>query len=189
MRNIAVKMTLNKLLMEFYKENGIPENGGIDKDTFEIKIFGIKLKFPNPKFRKDVTHIHDLQHILNNCDTSWKGEAFIAGWEISTGMWKYFPVCTFSFWAMGYSLWLHPKAVFSGFKKGLNDIGIIDLKISKTDFMRMELEELEKITKKEKSTEMGSIEWFKFMFLWIISQVIFISPLIIIAIGILWMSK
>ena len=125
----------------------------------------------------------------NNCDTSWKGEAFIAGWEISTGMWKYFPICTFSFWAMGYSFWLHPKAVFSGFKKGLNDIGIIDLKISKTDFMRMELEELEKITKKEKSTEMGSIEWFKFMFLWIISQVIFISPLIIIAIGILWMSK
>jgi len=36
---------------------------------------------------------------------------------------------------------------------------------------------------------MGSIEWFKFMFLWIISQVVFISPLIIIAIGILWMSK
>ena len=134
-------------------------------------------------------HIHDIQHILNNCDTSWKGEAFIAGWEISTGMWKYFPICTFSFWAMGYSFWLHPKAVFSGFKKGLNDIGIIDLKISKTDFMRMELEELEKITKKEKSTEMGSIEWFKFMFLWIISQVVFISPLIIIAIGILWMSK
>ena len=117
-------------MIEFYKENGIPENGGIDKDTFEIKIFGIKLKFPNPKFRKDVTHIHDLQHILNDCDTSWKGEAFIAGWEISTGMWKYFPVCTFSFWAMGYSLWLHPKAVFSGFKKGLNDIGIIDLMLS-----------------------------------------------------------
>ena len=90
---------------------------------------------------------------------------------------------------MGYKHWLFPRAVYDGFKKGLNDIGIIDLKISKTDFMRMELEELEKITKKEKSTEMGSIEWFKFMFLWIISQVIFISPLIIIAIGILWMSK
>jgi len=25
-------MTLDKLLIEFYKENGIPENGGIDKE-------------------------------------------------------------------------------------------------------------------------------------------------------------
>jgi hypothetical protein len=25
------KMTLDKLLTEFYKENGIPENGGIEK--------------------------------------------------------------------------------------------------------------------------------------------------------------
>ena len=189
MRNIAVKMTLNKLLIEFYKENGIPENGGIDKDTFEIKIFGIKLKFPNPKFRKDVTHIHDLQHILNDCDTSWKGEAFIAGWEISTGMWKYFPVCTFSFWAMGYSLWLHPKAVFSGFKKGLNDIGIIDLKISKPDLMKMGFNKLVEITAKDKTSDMGFLQWSQFIFWIAISQIIFLFPLVILTIGFGWFLK
>ena len=182
-------MTLDKLLIEFYKENEIPENGGIKKDTFEMLVFGVNLKLPNPKFRKDVIHIHDIQHLLNKCDTSWKGEAFIAGWEISTGLWKYFPICIFSFWAMGYSFWLHPKAVFNGFKKGLNDIGIIDLKISQSDFMRMEFEELKKITKKEKSTEMRVFQWFEFMFWWIISQIIFLSPLIIIAIGFIWRFK
>ena len=170
-------------LIEFYKENGIPENGGIDKDTFEMKVFGVNLKLPNPQFRKDVIHIHDIQHLLNKCDTSWKGEAFITGWEISTGFWKYFPICIFSLWAMGYSFWLHPKAVFIGFKKGLNDIGIIDLKISKSDFMKMEFEELQKITKKERLTEMGIIQWIEFIFWWVISQMIFLFPLIIILLG------
>ena len=187
--NIAPKMALDKLLIKFYKGNGIPENGGIDKDTFEIKVLGINLKLPNPKFRKDVIYIHDIQHLLNKCDTSWKGEAFIAGWEISTGFWKYFPICIFSLWAMGYSFWIHPKAVFNRFKKGLNDIGIICLKISESDFMKMEFEELQKITKKEESTEMGIIQWIEFIFWCVISQMIFLFPLIIVVIGIIWIIR
>ena len=145
-------MTLEKLLTDFYIDNGIPENGGVDKATFEMIIFGLTLKLPNPTFRKKVIHIHDIQHILNGCDTSWKGEAFIAGWEFSTRFWRYFPICIFSLWAMGYSLWMYPKVVFRGYKKGLNAVGIIDLKISKSDFMRMEFEELKSITKKQKHT-------------------------------------
>lgn len=182
-------MTLDKLLAEFYAENGIPENGGIDGDTFEMHALGMNLTLPNPKFRKEVTHIHDIQHILNQCDTSWKGEAFIAGWEISTGFWKYFPVCVFSFWAMGYSFWLHPKAVFSGFRKGLNDVGVIDLNISKADFMKMEFEQLLKITRKEETTQMGAFQWMQFLFWVVISQVVFLFPLLLMIAGVVWFMK
>ena len=179
-------MKLDKLLADFYLENGIPDNGGIDKDSFEMRVLGVPLKLPNPKFRKEVIHIHDLQHLLNNCDTSWKGEGFIAGWEISTGIWKYFPICIFSLWAMGYSLWMYPKAVFNGFKKGLNTIGIIELKISKVDFMRMEFEELERITRKRNPTKMGIVNWLQFIFWSFISEVVFLFPFILLVIGILW---
>lgn len=182
-------MTIEKLLAEFYKENGLTENSGIDKDTIEIKVFGINLKLPNPKFRKNVIHIHDIQHLLNKCDTSWKGEAFIAGWEISTEFWKNFPVCILSLWAMGYSFWLHPKAVYQGFKKGLNDVGIIDLKISKSDFMKMEFDKLVKITRKVKTTEFGILQWFDFFFWILISQMVFLFPLLIAIIGIIWLVK
>ncbi len=187
--NLTNKMTLDKILAEFYKENGIPENGGIDKKTFELKVFGIYLKLPNPQFRKDVIHIHDIQHILNKCDTSWKGEAFIAGWEISTGFWKHFPIVIFSLWAMGYSLWLYPKAVYQGFKKGLNDIGIIDLKVSKSEFMKMEFNKLVEITRKEKVTKMGVFQWVQFLFWILICQMIFLFPLLIVIIGIIWIIK
>lgn len=160
-------------------ENGIPENGGIDKDTFEMKVMGLNLKLPNPKFRKEVIHIHDIQHLLNNCNTSWKGEGFIAGWEIATGFWKYFPICVFSFWAMGYSFWLHPKSVYNGFKKGLNDIGIIELNLSKETFMKMEFRDLVQLTSKNSKTEMTFLKQIQFLFWVLVSQIIFLFPFII----------
>jgi hypothetical protein len=77
-----------------------------------MKVFFLYLTLPNPKFRKELTHIHDIQYVLNNCDTSWKGEGFISGWEIGTGFWKHFAINLFILWAFGYSLWLYPKSVF-----------------------------------------------------------------------------
>ena len=171
-------MTLDKLLQQFYIENGIPENGGFDKSSFEMKVLGVNLKLPNPEFRKKVIHIHDIQHLLNKCDTSWKGEAYIAGWELSTGFWRYFPISIFSLWAMGYSLWLYPKAVFNGFKKGLNNVGIIDLNISKPDFMKMEYDKLVSITQKTNTTKMGLLQWLQFIFWCSVSQIIFLFPLL-----------
>ncbi len=169
-------MTLDRLLEDFYKKNQIPEDGGIYQDTFNIKIVGLNLKLPNPRFRKEVIHIHDIQHILNQCDTSWKGEGHIAGWEISTGLWKYFPISLFSLWATGHSFRLYPKAVFQGFKKGLNDIGIIDLKITKSEFMKMEFDQLVELARKEKRKEMGVFQWIKFIFWILLSQIIFLLP-------------
>ncbi|GGD10863.1 hypothetical protein [Hyunsoonleella pacifica] len=182
-------MTLEKLLDEFYVKNGIPQNGGIDNKTFEFKVFGLKLNLPNPKFRREALHIHDIQHILSNQDTSWKGEGFIAGWEISTGMWKHFRLGFMSLWAMGYSLWIYPKSVYNGFKKGLNDIGIIDLKISKLDFMKMEYSELLKICQKEKITEMNTFHWIQLLFWVVISQLVFLLPILVVGIGIIYIIK
>jgi|SaaInl1SG_22_DNA_1037389.scaffolds.fasta_scaffold00014_14 hypothetical protein len=53
----------------------------------------------------------------------------------------------------------------------------------------MEFEELQKVTLKEKSTEMGIIKWLEFIFWWLISQMIFLFPLIIVVIGIIWITK
>jgi hypothetical protein len=182
-------MTLDKLLAEFYKKNRIPSDGGVNKNTFGIKVFGIILTLPNPEFRKDVTHVHDIHHILNKCNTTWKGEAFIAGWEISTGFWKHFPICIFSLWVMGYSIWLHPKTVLKGFKKGLNNIGVIDLKISKSELMKLEYDQLIKITTKEKNIEIGIVEWIQFLFWLLISQIIFLFPLILIIASTVYLKK
>tara|TARA_B110000093_G_scaffold100129_1_gene107637 strand:- start:627 stop:1175 length:549 start_codon:yes stop_codon:yes gene_type:complete len=182
-------MTLDKLLANFYRKNRIPSDGGVNKNNFRIKAFGINLNLPNPKFRKDVTHIHDIHHILNKCNANWKGEAFIAGWEISTGFWKYFPICIISLWAMAYSLWLHTKAVLKGFKKGLNNIGVIDLKLSRSELMKLEFDQLINITTKEKTTQIVIIDYLQFLFWVVISQLIFLFPLILIITSIIYLKK
>ena len=173
-------MKLEKLLNEFYLNNGVPENGGIAYDTFNVKVWSINIPFPNPKFRKDVVHIHDIEHILNNCDTSSKGEAFIAGWEIGTRFYKYFPINIIIILAFGYFLWLHPKTVFKGFKKGMNTIGIIDLGLTKSELMKMEFNQLVEITKKGQHTKMGISQLAEFIFCIFTSQIIILFPFILI---------
>ena len=85
--------------------------------------------------------------------------------------------------------WLHPKAVLKGFKKGLNDIGIIDLKISKYKLMKIEYDQLINITTKEKTIEIGVTEWLQFLFWLLISQIIFLFPLILIITSIIYLKK
>ena len=180
-------MKLEKLLNQFYLNNGLPANGGIAKNTFNVKLGSFNISVPNPTFRKDVVHIHDIEHILNNCDTSNKGEAFIAGWEVGTRFYKHFPINIFIFLAFGYSLLIYPKTVFKGFKKGLTNIGIIDLGLSRPELMQMEFNQLVKITQKEDYTKLGITQLSEFVFCVIISQTFLFSPLILIALVIIYL--
>ena len=170
-------MTISQSLQQFYKENNFKDDGGESDDFFELKFKLFTLKLPNSKFRKDVIHIHDIQHILYDCDTTWKGEAFIAGWEISTGFWKHLPVGFFSLWAMGFSLLNHPKEVFKGYNAGINTRGIVDLRMEKEVLLNLSISELKKIIKKDK---IKKLNWFQFLFWCFISEIVVLFPLLII---------
>ena len=170
-------MTVAQSLQQFYNENDFPEDGGKNDAFFELKFKLITLRLPNSQFRKDVIHVHDIQHILYNCDTSWKGEAFIAGWEIGTKMWKHFPIGFMSLWAMGFSLLNYPKEVFKGFKTGINSTGIIDLEMDKVQLTNLTISELKSIIKKEKTK---NLNWVSFLFWCFICEVVFLFPLLIL---------
>ncbi len=179
-------MTIAQKLQEFYLENNFPKDGGENAAFFELtfKLFTIKL--PNSQFRKEVIHMHDIQHILYNCDTTWKGESFIAGWEIGTKMWKHLPIGLMSLWAMGFSFLNYPKEVLNGYKKGINVIGIIDLKIEKNALLNLSIDELKTIIKKKKPIKMNTLQWVLFVFWITISEIIVLSPLLLIFLGCLF---
>lgn len=139
-------MTLEEELTAFYKQHNLPQNGGVNDKTFGVPLPFFTLILPNYGWRKEMLHIHDLEHILNKQNTSWKGEIFIASWEIATGFWKHFPVCIFPLWTMGYGILTHPKCVYKGFLKGRNDKGIADLKISKDELLSLDRIALKQLT-------------------------------------------
>lgn len=168
--------TLQDLLEEFYKREGIPK-GGIDCKYFSIQILGVNLQLPNLAYRKKVIHVHDLQHVLNQCDTSWKGEAYIAGWELGTGIWRHPILALVTLWTMGYCIWQFPKAVYRGYKKGLAMTGIIDLKMSKEDLLALDLETLKHKTTKEFPKNINLLQKLQFG-LWVIAgEWVFLLPL------------
>lgn len=169
-------MTVSESLQDFYYKNNFAKDGGESEDTFDLKFRFFSLKLPNSQFRKKVIHIHDIQHILYNCNTSWKGEAFITGWEIVTGFWKHLPVGFFSIWAMGFSLLTHPKA-------GLNTKGVIDLKMKKETLLKLSIPELKLLIKKEKTQKLN---WFLFIFWATLSKTVVLFPLLLIIYGLIY---
>ena len=175
-------MTIAQALQEFYKENNFAEDGGLSEDTFELKFRLFTIKLPNSQFRKDVIHIHDIQHVLYNCDTTWKGESFIAGWEIATGFWKYFPIGFMSLWAMGFSLLNYPMEVYKGYKAGLKCNGIMDLKMTKAELLNLSVEKLKELINKKKPIKMNLFQWVVFIFWILLSEMIFLFPVSLIPI-------
>lgn len=170
-------MTLSDHLDLFYNQFEIPANGGEDHKYFEVPLPFFKLILPNFRWRRKMLHIHDLEHIVNKQDTSWKGEIFIASWEISTGLWKNFPICIFPLWTMGWGFWYKPDSVLKGFFKGNKDVGIASLEIGKAELLSMKLDQLKLLVENKKQNSSKPKYYSKLVFSFILSQLVFLSPL------------
>jgi len=173
-------MTLSDHLNQFYRTYNIPANGGVDDKTFEVPLPFFKLILPNLSWRKKMLHIHDLEHILNGQDTTWKGEMFIASWEISTGFWRNFPLIVFPLWTMGWGLWKHPRTIFRGFRKGQSDRGIANLNIPLETLLILSLTQLQSLTLNKQLHYSSWLSNIKLCCWSFISQIIFFFPLIIL---------
>ncbi len=176
-------MIISTALKNFHKANNLPKNGGENDNFFYLKLASISFKLPNPRFRRKVIHIHDIQHVLYDCDTSWKGESYISGWEIATGMWKHLPIGFFSISGMLIGLFLHPSEVYKGFKEGLQHDSLIDSKIPKEELFNLSISQLKNRLKKSKSVKFN---WFYFLFWCLMSGTITLFPVLIFIVFLWW---
>ncbi len=172
------RMNLKEELDKFYATYHLPENGGVNDKTFGVPLPFFPLTLPNFNWRRKRLYIHDLEHILNKQDTTWRGEMFIASWEIATGFWRYFPLCIFPLWTMGFGLWKHPSSVYKGFNKGSHDTGIAALNFSRENLLLLKVEKLHELTENKKSSNKLLI-YLRLLFWSVVSTVVFLSPLIV----------
>ena len=172
-------MKIKEHLKKFYIKNNIPLDRGIKKRTFEIPFLNFKFILPNLSWRKSKLDIHDVEHIVNYQEKNCKGEIFIASWEIAVGYWRYFPFCIFPFSIMGFGIWKNPAAVRNGFYKGLTDRSVTELNMSREELLEMDLIQLQIFIE---NTGINFSFWQKFIlfiFSVIVSQIIFLLPLIL----------
>lgn len=53
--------------------------------TYAVKLWKVRIRFPNTKAHRWAAPLHDLHHVLTGYKTDWIGEAEIAAWELRAG--------------------------------------------------------------------------------------------------------
>lgn len=53
--------------------------------TYWIRVFGRKIRLPNPESRRVMVPLHDLHHLATGYDTDLRSEAEIGAWELRAG--------------------------------------------------------------------------------------------------------
>ena len=169
-------MIISTALKEFHQANNLPKDGGENDSFFYIKFKPFTFKLPNPAFRRKVIHIHDIQHVLYDCDTSMERRIFYF-WLGNSNR----NVETFTYWAIQYQWYVcwfvfyTQRKLYNGFKEGLQCESLIDSKIPKEELLNLSISELKNRLQKEKQVKFN---WFSFLF-WCFASIVFISTTLI----------
>lgn len=111
-------MKIKEKLLEFYAENNLEDNGGVNKNWNQFKVGKFSFLFPN--LNKKGYLLHDVNHLLCGYGIDWYGEFETAAWELGSGGRKGFGLSWF-YPIMGSLLGLAfiPRRVITAFKLGL----------------------------------------------------------------------
>ena len=111
--------TLREARAQYFRENGIEEDGGYARDWVRIKIGPLLVSFPNTKGRRAALLPHDLHHVATGYDTTLVGEAEIGAWELASGCQQYYAAWILNLGAVMMGLVLAPRRVGRAFSRGL----------------------------------------------------------------------
>jgi ubiquinone biosynthesis protein COQ4 len=87
-----------------------------------VKILGIPIVFPNVPSRRRAIRFHDIHHVVTRYDTTLRGEAEIAAWEIAATFpdrgREFFAAWVLNTSAFGVGLAIAPRRVYRAFVRG-----------------------------------------------------------------------
>ncbi len=171
-------------LAAFYGENpDFGEDGGIHDKWAWLDFKFFRIPFPNPKSRSEILYLHDINHLVNQYDTSWQGEASVSAWEVSSGLGRFVTGWFFALLGMGIGLFFYPKKVYTAFLRGQITLSIFSMDIPKAEIMEMTLKELKVKTRHHQLDNIvqkpSIIIKLKFIYYALLSTLIILLPIFI----------
>lgn len=112
-------LTVRDALHHYYREHGLPADGGATDPSFLVRIGPLRLRLPNPPARRRAVFFHDVNHVAAGYNTRFgDGEVVIAAFEIGAGCGRfgiawYINLCMF---AIG--LGIQPRVLLRAFTRG-----------------------------------------------------------------------
>ena len=139
-------MKTREVLVRYLICRGIMDDGSRWQDCYakpwiSFPVFGWKILFFPTWGKWGALALHDVNHLLSECDTSWKGEFEIAGWELASGgcgwhlLYWVDRVSTFAF-----GLVLAPRSVLRGLQRGMGHRNAF--RLSRRVVLEMEFDDL-----------------------------------------------
>jgi hypothetical protein len=111
-------MTLREARAQYFRDNGLDEDGGYDRKWVKVRIGPLPVVFPNTNARRAALLPHDLHHVATGYGTSLVGEAEIGAWELASGCRGYYAAWILNLGAVVTGLFLAPRRVGRAFLRG-----------------------------------------------------------------------
>jgi hypothetical protein len=119
--------TLREARAQYFRENGIPEDGGYTGKWVRIKLGPVPVVFPNTTGRRAALLPHDLHHVATGYDTTLVGEAEIGAWELASGCRHHIAAWVLNLGAVITGLFLSPRRVCRAFLRGWRSTNLYQL--------------------------------------------------------------
>jgi hypothetical protein len=103
---------------QYFREAGLPPEGNYSTKWEKIPVGPLWFPLPNPRMRSRVLPLHDLHHVATGYDTSWRGEAEIAAWELAAGCGTYVVPWVLNLAVFGVGLFIAPRRLWRAFSLG-----------------------------------------------------------------------
>jgi len=99
------------------------DRSGFDTSSYEeswvrLPVGRLALYLPNLEGRKKCVAIHDLDHVVAEYDTDWRGELQIAGFELGLGCGRFWFGWMVNSQAISLGALLFPRDVFRAYVRG-----------------------------------------------------------------------
>ena len=109
----------------YFEQAGIAP--GYDDRWVALRVGPLPLAFPNAAGRVRAVKLHDLHHVVTGYDTSWRGEAEIAAWEIASGCAHHRWAWILNLGAFAVGMAIAPGATFRAFQRGRHSTNLYQL--------------------------------------------------------------
>ena len=110
-------LTIGDARAQYFAENNFGD-GGYSASWVKVQAGPIPIYFPNTAARIRAVRLHDVHHVATGYDTTWTGEAEIAGWEIAPGCADHYAAWQLNLQAMAIGLVIAPRKVYRAFVRG-----------------------------------------------------------------------
>jgi hypothetical protein len=113
------RVSVREARAEYFARAGFPADGGYAEKWVKLKLGSRTVfAFPNSTARLRSVRLHDLHHIVTGYDTSWRGEAEIAAWELAAGCADHAAAWVLNLGAAMIGLVICPLRVAAAFRRG-----------------------------------------------------------------------